>query len=166
MEITAETNFEDLVQQIKDSKKNSASQIPCTDKQTIAMNLALLSWSRFYIDDCWDWNRKNKTNQTWDKFKEHFWRGFWEVMQRNKTAMMQDYAYLAHLVESTLTKIQKHHNNKMANFTTSTQNDQNTFAPLLKQVKKISSDWVRQTKTSPTLWPTTKRTDSPKLLWP
>ena len=49
-DITAETDFEDLVQQIEDGAENAASQTPYMDKQTVAIGLALVSRSG-YVDE-------------------------------------------------------------------------------------------------------------------
>ena len=75
-EITGETHFEDLVQQIEDCVKNVASQNTYNPVQTVLMGFNIIDKCVFYSDNFQDWRSKAKLKKTWPDFKVHFTRAF------------------------------------------------------------------------------------------
>ena len=84
-EITGETHFEDLVQQIEDCVKNIASHNPYTPAQTVSIGFNIIDKCIFYSEDFRYWRRKSKLEKIWPTFKVHFSRAFKDTRDSNNT---------------------------------------------------------------------------------
>ena len=93
-EITGETHFEYLVQQIEDCVDNVASQNPYTPAQTVSIGFKIMDKCGFYSDDCRDWKREDELDKTCPNCKVHFARAFKETRDSNETAGNSGYANL------------------------------------------------------------------------
>ena len=93
-EITGETHFEELVQQIEDCIENVASQNTYTPLQMVLIGFNIIYKCGFYREYCQYWRIKSKLDKTWPNFKFRFARVFKNTRDSNKTAINSGYADL------------------------------------------------------------------------
>ena len=90
-QISGETEFEAFVQQIEDGQEAVALQNPYTDIQIVNISKNLIESTGFYTMDCREWNRTDKAQKTWVKFKLHFLRAFRENRDQSMQAQHARY---------------------------------------------------------------------------
>ena len=62
-DISGETIFEDLVDQIEENVEAVARQNPYTPAQIVSIAFTIVDRSGFYADDCRDWKRKPRSQK-------------------------------------------------------------------------------------------------------
>ena len=96
-DISGDTIFEDLVDQIEDNVDAVALQNPYTSAQIVSIAFTIVDRSGFYADDCRDWKRKPSTSKTWPNFQAHFSLAFKEARTSNRTTKAGGYTANKHL---------------------------------------------------------------------
>ena len=74
--ITAETLFEDFVEQIETAVDAVATQVPYTRQQIVSIAFTTVENTGIYYDGVKEWRRKDTTDKMWEAFKTFFEREF------------------------------------------------------------------------------------------
>ena len=93
-QISGDTEFEAFVQHIEDVQEAVALPNPYTDIQIVTIAENLIESTGFYTMDCREWNRTDKSQKTWVKFKLHFLRAFREKRDQSRQAQHAGYGQL------------------------------------------------------------------------
>ena len=73
--ITAETLFEEFVEQIETTVDAVATQVPYTRQQIVSIAFKMVENAGIYYDGVKEWRQKDKVDKTWEAFKTFFTRG-------------------------------------------------------------------------------------------
>ena len=133
-EITGETYFEDLVQQIEDCVENVASQNPYTAAQTVSIGFNIIDKCGFYSYDCRYWRRESNLDKTWPNFKVQFARAFKETRDSNKTAGNSGYANPAIQIQNHMRTISNENVQALSNYANKSAADTNATKTLKEQI--------------------------------
>ena len=74
--ISAETLFEDFVEQIETAVNAVATQVPYSRHQIVSIAFTLVENSGIYYDGVKEWRRKDTADKTWEAFKTFFAKEF------------------------------------------------------------------------------------------
>ena len=125
------------MQQIEDRQKSVALQNPYIDIQVLTIAENLIEITGFYTMDFREWNRTDKAQKTWVKFKLYFSRVFRENRDQSRQAQHAGYgnsntqnsANAAMLAEMT-----QDHSHALENIATATQSDRTMVANMSKTI--------------------------------
>ena len=67
--ISAETLFEDFVEQIETAVDAVATQVPYTRELIVSIALTIVENAGIYYDGVKDWRQKDTADKTWEAFK-------------------------------------------------------------------------------------------------
>ena len=77
--ITAETLFDDFVEQIETAVDGVATQITYTREQIVSIAFTSVENAGIYYDVVKEWRRKDTADKTWEDFRTFFIREFLEI---------------------------------------------------------------------------------------
>ena len=77
--ISAETLFEEFVEQIDITVDAVATQVPYTRQQIVRISFTMVEKAGIYYDGIKEWRRKDTADKTWESFKTFFAREFREI---------------------------------------------------------------------------------------
>ena len=95
-----------------------------------------------YQDDCHDWSRKPRIENTWVKSKTHFDQAFKEIRRSSKTSRSEGYVAHVHAAQANaelFTEMQQDHTQALANLATATQAHRTSVVLLTKTISELSS---------------------------
>ena len=92
--ITAETLFEESIEQKEVLEDAVATQVPYTPEKNVSIAFTLVEKSSLYYDGTKQWRRKPAIEKTWDNFKAFFAQDFHEVRVIPRTAQAAGYAHI------------------------------------------------------------------------
>ena len=146
-DINGETDFEDLVLQIKDAVDNVTAQNPYTDQQVVSIAFTIVERCGFYPEDCRDWKRNAADTKTWPNFKTHFSRAFKEVREAAATVKIGGYSNICKREVAELAVVQEAANNEtdqaITNFVSAASADRTTIISLTKTIADISTEFFK-----------------------
>ena len=103
-----------------------------------------------YQDDCRNWSRKTRSDNTWGNFKAHLARGFKETRRSLQTSSTEGYVAHVHAAQSNawlLADMQQDHTLALANLATATQANITSVALLTKTISDLSGQVALLTET-------------------
>ena len=143
-DINRETNFEDLVLQIKDAVDNVTAQNPCTDQQLVSIAFTIVERCGFYPENFRNWKRHAVDTKTWPNFKSHFSQAFKEVREAAATVKTGGYTNMCRREVAELAVAQEVANNEthqaLANFVSAASADRTTITSLTKTIADLSTE--------------------------
>ena len=77
--ISAETIFEEFVEQIKTAVDAVETQVPYTRQQIVSIAFTTVENAGIYHDGVKEWRQKDTADNTWEAFKTFFAREFREI---------------------------------------------------------------------------------------
>ena len=89
--ITAETLFEEFVEQIETAVDAVATQVPYTRQQIVSIAFTTVENSGIYYDGVKEWRQKDTADKTWEAFKTFFAREFREIRVQPRTSSSEGY---------------------------------------------------------------------------
>ena len=89
--ITAETLFEEFVEQIKTAVDAVPTQVPYTRHQIVSIAFTVVENSGIYYDGVKEWRQKDTADKTWEDFKTFFAREFREIRVQPRTSASEGY---------------------------------------------------------------------------
>ena len=89
--ITAETLFEEFVEQIDTAADAVATQVPYTRQQIVSNTFTTVENSGIYYDGVNEWRQKYTADKTWEVFKTFFAREFREIRVQSRTSASEGY---------------------------------------------------------------------------
>ena len=92
--ITAETLFEESIEQKEVLEDAVATQVPYTPEKNVSIAFTLVEKSSLYYDGTKQWRRKPAIEKTWDNFKDCFAQEFHEVSVITSTAHEVGYSHI------------------------------------------------------------------------
>ena len=84
--ISAETLFEEFVEQIETAVNTVATQVPYTRQHIVSIAFTMVENARIYYDGVKEWHRKDSANKTWEAFKSFLAREFRETRVQPRTS--------------------------------------------------------------------------------
>ena len=117
-------------------------QNPYSPAQIVSMAYANIDKCDFYQDECRDWLRKPRSENTWVKFKTHYARSFKETRRSSNISKTEGYVAHVHSAQANaelFTYMQQDHTQALANLATTTQADRTSVALLTKMISELSS---------------------------
>ena len=124
---TAETLFEDFVEQIEFLGDAIATQVPCRPEQIVSIAFTLIYKLGLYYDGAKECRRKLAIDKSWDNLKECFAQEFHEVSVVPITAQAAGYAHIYVATGKANTAVQyqieQTHAQALTNFATATTSD-------------------------------------------
>ena len=84
--ISAETLFEEFVEQIETAVDAVATQVPYTRQQTVIIAFTMVENSGIYYDGVKEWRRKDMADKTWEGFKTFLAIKFREIRVQPRTS--------------------------------------------------------------------------------
>ena len=153
--ITAETIFEDFVEQIETSVAAVATQVPYTPAQIVSIAFTLVEKAGIYYDGVKEWRRKSAAEKTWDAFKVFFAREFREVRTLPRTSAAEGYAaycgQMGFANAAMIEELQQQQTNALANLATATAADRATVHELSSSNTALTAELRAATRTIATL---------------
>ena len=92
--ITAETLFEESIEQKEVLEDAVATQVPYMPEQIVSIAFTLVEKSGLYYDVAKEWRRKLSIDKIWENFKDFFAQEFHKVRVIPRTAQAAGYAYI------------------------------------------------------------------------
>ena len=89
--ISAETLFEDVVEQIDTAVDAVATKVPYTRQQVVSIAFTIVENDGIYYDGVKEWRRKETADNIWEAFKTFFARKFREIMFHPSTSASEGY---------------------------------------------------------------------------
>ena len=89
--ITAETLFEEFVEQIETAVDAVAKQVPYTRQQIVSIALTMAENSGIYYDGIKEWRQKDTAEKTWEAFKTFIAREFRDTRFQPRTSALEGY---------------------------------------------------------------------------
>ena len=87
--ISAETLFEEFVEQIETEVDAVETQVPYTRQQIVSIAFTMVKNSGIYYDGVKEWCRKDTGDKTWEAFKTFFAREFREIRVQPRTSELE-----------------------------------------------------------------------------
>ena len=84
--ISAETLFEEFVDQIETSVDALATQVPYTRQQIVSIAFTMVENARIYYDGVTEWRRKDTAEKTWEAFNTFFAKEFRDIRFQPRTS--------------------------------------------------------------------------------
>ena len=84
--ITAETLFEEFVEQIETAVDAFATQVPYTRQQLVSIAFTMVENAGIYYDGVKEWRQKDTVDKTWEDFKTFFAREFRDIRVQPRTS--------------------------------------------------------------------------------
>ena len=134
-QISGDTEFAAVVQQIEDGQEAVALQNSYTDIQIVTITKNLIESTGFYTMDCREWNRTYKAQKNWVNFKLYFSRAFRENRDQSRQAQHAGYGKSNTQNSSNaamMSEMTQDHSHALANLATATQLDRTTVANMSK----------------------------------
>ena len=153
--ITAETLFEDFIEQIEIAVEAVASQVPYTDPQIVSIAFSLVETSGIYFDGAKEWRRKATADKTWANFKTFFAREFREGQAVSRSSQAGGYAnFCAPMGQANAAvqeQMQENHTQALANLATATAADRQAVTTLTATNAQLTAELAIATATIATL---------------
>ena len=89
--ISAETLFEDFVEQIETAVDAVATQVPYTRQQIVSISFTMVDNAGIYYDGVKEWRQKDTAEESWEAFKMFFAREFREIRVQPRTSAAEGY---------------------------------------------------------------------------
>ena len=153
--ITAETLFEDFIEQIEVAVEAVASQVPYTDQQIVSIAFSLVETSGLYHDGAKEWRRKPAIDKTWKNFKSFFAREFRKERAVTRTSQTGGYAQFCAQTDqanaAVQQQMQENHTQALANLATATAADRQAVTTLTATNAQLTAELATVTATIATL---------------
>ena len=89
--ISAETLFEEFVEQIETAVDAVANQVPYTRQQVVSIAFTMVENSGIYYDGVKEWRQKDTAEKMWEAFKTIFARELREIRVQPRTSSSEGY---------------------------------------------------------------------------
>ena len=89
--ITAETLFEEFVEQIETTVDAVATQVPYTRQQIVSIAFKMAENAGIYYDGVKEWRQKDTAEKIWEAFRTFFEREFREIRVQPRTSASEGY---------------------------------------------------------------------------
>ena len=153
--ITAETLFEDFVEQIETAVDAVAMQVTYTKEQIVSIAFTSVENAGIYYDGVKKWSRKDTAEKTWDAFKKCFARKFREIRVLPRTSASEGYGAhctrVGHANADVLEEMQQQQAEALANLATATVAGRQAVTALSSSNKKLTNELSTTTATIATL---------------
>ena len=153
--ITAETLFEEFVEQIKTAVNAVATQVTYTRHQIVSIAFTTVENTGIYYDGVKEWRQKDTTDKTWEVFKTFFAREFREIRVQPWTSASEVYGANrtrgGHANATERDEIQQQQAEVLANLTTVTAADRQVVTALSSSNETLTQELHTATATITTL---------------
>ena len=89
--ISAETLFEEFVEQFETAVDAVATQVPYKRQQNVSIAFTMVENAGIYYDGVKEWRQKDTADKTWEAFKTFFEREFREIRVQLRTSASEGY---------------------------------------------------------------------------
>ena len=153
--ITAETLFEEFVEQIETAVDVVATQVPYTRQQIVSIAFTSVENAGIYYDGVKEWRRKDTSDKTWEALKTFFAREFQDIRIQPRTSVSKGYG--AHCMRggqanaAVMENMQQQQSEALANLATSTAADKQAVTALSSSNATLTNELRAATATIATL---------------
>ena len=142
--ITAETLFEEFVEQIENAVDAVATQVPYTRQQIMSISFTMVENAGIYYDGVNDLREKDTPEKTWEAFKKFLAREFREIRVQPRKSGSEVYGANrtrgGHANATERDEIQQQQAEVLANLTTVTAADRQVVTALSSSNETLWSD--------------------------